>query len=201
MLVVALALVAGAVLPMTAPQILWINLVLTVTLGLALAFEPPEPGVMRRQPRRRDAPLISPFMLWRIVLVSTLFSAGAYGLFVWAGMRGLDLPTARTMVVNAFCVMEIFYLFSVRYLHATSFSLHGARGTAAVRWAVAIVVVAQLAFTYLPVMNLLFDTRPVPLFEGAMVVLVGAVIMLVLEMEKWLLRRLDLFEELRLEGK
>src|SRR5690606_11160399 len=77
MLVVALALVAGAVLPMTAPQILWINLVLTVTLGLALAFEPPEPGVMRRQPRRRDAPLISPFMLWRIVLVSTLFSAGA----------------------------------------------------------------------------------------------------------------------------
>src|SRR5690606_15558329 len=115
MLVVALALLSGAVLPMTAPQILWINLVLTVTLGLSLAFEPPEPGVMRRKPRRRSAPLISPFMIWRIAVVSLLFSAGAFGLFQWATARGLAVEVARTMVVNAFCVMEIFYLFSVRF--------------------------------------------------------------------------------------
>ena len=199
-LAVVLAIVFGWVLPMTAPQILWINMVLTVTLGLALAFEPPEQGVMRRPPRRRDAPLVSGFMLWRIVLVSVLFSVGAFGIYAWAQARGHDIATARTMVVNMFCVMEIFYLFSVRYLHGTSFSLRGLRGTPAVLWAVAAVVLAQLAFTYLPWMHALFDSRPVPLFEGVVIVLAGAAMMALLEGEKWLLRRLDVFDELKLDA-
>lgn len=195
-LTVTLAIMFGSVLPMTAPQILWINMVLTITLGLSLAFEPPEFGVMRRQPRSRTAPLISPFMLWRIILVSLLFSAGAFGIFRWAQHRGLDVETARTMVVNVFCVMEIFYLFSVRYLHGTSFSLQGLRGTPAVLWAIAIVVSAQFAFTYLPWMQEMFGTRAVPLFEGIVIVLVGIATMLVLELEKWLLRKIGIFEEL-----
>jgi len=196
-LAVVLAIAFGWLLPMTPAQILWINMVLTVTLGLSLAFEPPEPGVMSRAPRRRDAPLVSAFMLWRIVLVSILFSVAAFGVFAWARARGHDLETARTMVVNAFCVLEIFYLFSVRYLHGTSFSLRGLRGTPAVLWAIAAVVLAQLAFTYLPWMHTLFGSRPVPLLEGVAIIGVGVVLLLVLEAEKWLLRRLDVFEELR----
>ncbi|MCD9126381.1 HAD-IC family P-type ATPase [Luteimonas fraxinea] len=196
-LTVALAIVLGWSLPMTAPQILWINMVLTITLGLALAFEPPELGVMQRRPRRRSAALISPFMLWRIVLVSLLFSVGAFGIFGWAQQRGLDMDTARTMVVNVFCVMEIAYLFSVRYLHGSAFTWRGLVGTPAVLWAVAGVVVAQLAFTYLPWMHLLFDSRPVPWLEGGVIVLVGVALLVVLECEKWVLRRLDVFEELK----
>src|SRR5690606_14531436 len=172
------------VLPMTPAQILWINMVLTLTLGLSLAFEPPERDVMARPPRRRDAPLVSPFMLWRIVLVSILFSVAALGVFAWAQARGHGLATARTMVVNTFCVLEVFYLFAVRYLQASSFSLRGVRGTPAVLWAVAAVVLAQLLFTWSPWMHAVFDSRPVPLLEG-------------LEVEKWLLRRLDVFAELR----
>ena len=196
-LAVVLAIAFGWLLPMTPAQILWINMVLTVTLGLSLAFEPPERGVMSRPPRRRDAPLVSPFMLWRIVLVSILFSAAAFGVFGWAQARGHDIDTARTMVVNTFCVLEIFYLFSVRYLHASSFSLRGLRGTPAVLWAIAAVVAAQLAFTYLPWMHALFDSRPVPLLEGAAIVAIGVTLLVLLELEKWLLRRLDVFAELR----
>lgn len=196
-LAVALALLFGWVLPMTAAQILWINMVLTVTLGLVLAFEPPEPGVMARPPRRRNAALVSAFMLWRIVLVSVLFSLGAFGIFVWAQSRGHDVETARTMVVNMFCAMEIFYLFSVRYLHGTSFSLRGLSGTPAVLAAVSVVLLLQLAFTYLPWMNALFQSRPVPLFEGAVIVVTSALMMAALEGEKWLLRRLEVFDELR----
>ena len=196
-LAVVLAILFGLVLPMTPAQILWINMVLTVTLGLSLAFEPPEQGVMARPPRRRDAALVSPFMLWRILLVSLLFSIGAFGIFAWAQARGHDIATARTMVVNMFCVMEIFYLFSVRYLHASSFSLQGLRGTPAVLWAIAAVVVAQLAFTYLPWMHRMFDTRPVPLFEGAVIVLSGVALMILLEGEKWVLRKLGAFDELK----
>jgi len=182
---------------MTPVQILWINMVLTVTLGLSLAFEPPEPGVMSRPPRRRDAPLVSPFMLWRICLVSVLFSALVFAVFAWARARGHDLETARTMVVNTFCVLEVFYLFAVRYLHGTSFSLRGLRGTPAVLWAIAAVVLAQVAFTWLPWMHAVFGSRPVPLLENLVVVATGVVLLALLELEKWLLRRFDVFAELR----
>src|SRR3546814_14637530 len=69
-----LAILIGFTLPMTATQILWINLVLAVTLGLVLAFEPGEPGTMERRPRDANAPLLSPFLLWRVVLVSMLLA-------------------------------------------------------------------------------------------------------------------------------
>src|SRR5690606_34603740 len=105
------------------------------TLGLALAFEPSEPGVMSRPPRPVQAALISPFMLWRILFVSILFTLGAFGIFAWAMARGFDVAMARTMVVNTFCVLEIFYLFNVRYLHGTSLTLRGVLGTPAVLWA------------------------------------------------------------------
>jgi magnesium-transporting ATPase (P-type) len=135
-------------------------------------------------------------MLWRIALVSVLFCLGGFGISTWAQGRGHDIETARTMVVNTFCVMEIFYLFSVRYLHASSFSMQGARGTPAVLWAIMAVVVAQLAFTYLPWMQMLFDSRPVPLFEGLVIIAVGAVMLLLLEIEKGVLRKLGIFDEL-----
>ena len=98
-------------------QILWVNMVTTVALGLTLAFEPTEPGTMRRPPRPAGEPLLTPGLLWRILFVSALVVAGAFGSFAWATARGLSIETARTMVVNALVVMEIFYLFSVRYVH------------------------------------------------------------------------------------
>jgi magnesium-transporting ATPase (P-type) len=195
-LAIIAALVFGLTLPMTPPQILWINMILTITLGLALAFEPAEPGVMQRRPRSPSAPLLSPFMLWRVVLVSLLFTAGAFGIFAWAGLQGHGTELARTMVVNTLCVMEIFYLFNVRYLHMGSFTWRGARGTPAVLWAVVAVVIAQLAFTYAPWMQALFDTRAVPWLDALVILCIGIASMGVLEIEKTLLRRLRLFAEL-----
>jgi magnesium-transporting ATPase (P-type) len=196
-LAIVAALMLGLTLPMTAPQILWVNMVLTITLGLVLAFEPAEPGVMARPPRAPSAPLLSPFMLWRIVFVSLLFTLGAFGIFAWGQWRGYEDALGRTMVVNVLCVMEIFYLFNVRYLHMRSFTWRGARGTPAVLWAVGAVVLAQLAFTYAPWMQALFDTRDVPLWDGVLIIGIGAASMLVLETEKALLRRWQLFDELK----
>jgi magnesium-transporting ATPase (P-type) len=189
-LIVISAIAFGFTLPMSAVQILWVNLVTEVTLGLALAFEPAEPGVMRRPPRPRATPLLSKFLLWRVGLVSFLFVGAALAVFFHALARGHDLETARTLVVNVIVVLEIFYLFNVRYLHMTSVTLRGALGTPAVLIALAVVAAAQLAFTYAPFMQAWFGTRPVPFVEGVLVVLLGAAVMLLLEGEKWLLRRL-----------
>ena len=192
-LTVIAAILLNFALPMTPVQILWINLILAATLGLVLAFEPSEPGVMDRRPRRAGAGLLTPFMLWRICFVSLMFMAISLAVFFWALGQGRDLETARTMVVNTLVVLEIFYLFNIRYLHMTSFTWTGVRGTGPVLAAVAVVIAGQFAFTYLPVMNAIFDSRPLALMDGVIVVAIGALSLAVLEIEKYLLR--DAFRE------
>ena len=143
---------------------------------------------MRRPPRRPDAGLLTPFILWRVVIGSLLFAAITLGVFFWALEHGRELEVARTMVVNTLVVLETFYVFSVRYLHTTSFTLAGAKGTKAILIALAAAVAEQLAFTYLPVMNALFDSRPLTLGEGMAIVALGAAAFVLLEIEKHLLR-------------
>ena len=178
------AIAFGLTLPVTPIQILWINMVTTVTLGLTLAFEPTEPGAMRRPPRSPREPLLNRRLLWRIGFVSLLFVAGAFGIFFYAIERGLSVELARTMVVNTIVVMEIFYLFSVRYIHGPSLTWQGVLGTPAVLVAVVVVVAAQLAFTYVPFMQGVFKTEPVAPFDGALIVGIGVALLIVVEIEK-----------------
>jgi magnesium-transporting ATPase (P-type) len=86
--------------------------------------------------------------------------------------------------------MEIFYLFSVRYVHGTSLTWTGVLGTRAVLIGVAIVVVAQFAFTFLPPLQAVFATTPVTLVDGATVVLVGIMLLVIVELEKRIAARL-----------
>ena len=189
-LTIVAAIMLGLTLPITAVQILWINMVTAVALGLTLAFEPTEPDAMRRPPRAADEPILSGFLVWRVVFVSLLVVAGAFGVFFWAERRGLPLENARTLVVNTIVVMEIFYLFSVRYLRLGSLTWQGVLGTRAVLTGVAGIVLLQLAFTYLPAFQLLFETRSVGITDGAVVLLAGVALFAVLEVEKHLLRRM-----------
>ncbi|MEE9589540.1 MAG: HAD-IC family P-type ATPase, partial [Hyphomicrobiaceae bacterium] len=189
-LIIVAAILFGLTLPISPVQILWINMVTTVGLGLVLAFEPAEPDIMQRPPRAPDAPLLSGLLLWRIILVSILFAFGAFGMFSWAERRGASHEEARTLVVNTIVVMEIFYLFSVRYLRMTSLTWQGALGTPAVLIGVGSIVVLQLAFTYLPLMHTLFQTRPVTIVDGLVVMGTGIGLFIILEIEKRLRRHL-----------
>ena len=143
---------------------------------------------MRRQPRRPNAGLLTPFILWRVVVVSLLFAGISLGVFFWTLGQGRDLKTARTMVVNMLVVLEIFYLFSVRYLHMTSFTFTGVKGTLPVLAALAVVILGQLAFTYLPVMHAIFGSNPLTLADGALILAIGAASFVVLELEKHVMR-------------
>ncbi|MDJ0388434.1 HAD-IC family P-type ATPase [Roseomonas sp. E05] len=185
------ALLLGVTLPLTPLQILWINMVTATTLGLTLAFEAAEPNVMRRPPRDPREPLLTGFLVWRTVLVSVLFTLAAFGIFAWTQARGLPLEAARTAVVNTLVVLEIAYLFSVRYQSTTSLTWRGMLGTPAVLLGVGIIVVLQLAFTYLPVLQALFATRPLdPVADGLPILGSGIVLLVLLEAEKHIRRRL-----------
>ena len=187
---IIMAILFGLTLPVTAVQILWINMVTTVALSVTLAFEPAEPGAMLRPPRPVEQKLLSGRLLWRILFVSVLMVAGAFGTYAWAIERGLPVETARTMVVNALVVMEIFYLFSVRYVHGTSLTWEGVLGTRAVLMGVAAVVAAQFAFTYLPLLQRVFDSRPVAAADGLLIIGVGVALLVVVEIEKRVARRM-----------
>jgi magnesium-transporting ATPase (P-type) len=182
------ALLAGLTLPITAVQILWVNMVSSVALAMSLAFEPAEPGVMKRPPRPPGERLLNRFLVWRIVFVSALFLGGIFLMYGWAIGRGESVEMARTLAVNTLVVMEVFYLFAVRYLDSASITLRGVLGTPAVLISVALVVVLQMLFTYAPFMHRFFDSRPVGLTEGAAVIGVGIMVLLILELEKRLRR-------------
>ncbi|MBX3497856.1 MAG: cation-transporting P-type ATPase [Alphaproteobacteria bacterium] len=181
---IILAILFGLTLPITPVQILWINMITAVALGLTLAFEPTEPDAMRRPARPADQQILSGRLLWRILFVSALMVAGTFGIYTWATERGLPLETARAMAVNTMVVMEIFYLFSVRYVHGTSLTWQGVLGTRAVLIGVATVVAAQLAFTYLPPMQTVFGSGPVSVADGVIIVAVGVALLLIVEAEK-----------------
>ena len=189
------AILFGLTLPMTPAQILWVNMVTAVALGLTLAFEPTEPGAMQRPPRAPDEPILSGLLIWRVAVVSLLFVVGAFGMFFWAEARGLPIEEARTIVVNTLVVMEIFYLFSVRYLYQTSFTWTGLFGTPAVLVGVAAIIAAQLLFTYAPFMQLIFATRAISLLDGMAILGIGVVLFFVLEFEKFVRRRFHLWAD------
>ncbi len=184
------AVLLGLALPILPVQILWVNMVSSVALALVLAFEPTEPDVMQRPPRPASEPLLSGFVVWRIALVATLFLIGIFGMYRWALASGASVEAARTLAVNALVAMEVFYLFSVRYLRARSFTWRGVRGTPRVLLAVTAVATLQLAFTFAPFMQRLFGTAALAWHELAACVLAGAVLLLLLELEKLLLRRM-----------
>lgn len=188
-LAVVAAILFNFAMPMSAVQILWINLITAVTLGLSLAFEGAEPNVMQRRPRPAGQGLLTTFLVWRIAFVSCLFLIAALGIFFYSLGRGDELAMSRTLVVNTIVVLQVFYLFNVRYLHMTSFNWRGVLGTPAVLAAVTVVFIAQLAFTYLPVMHGMFDTRPLGIADGVLIISIGIAMMIVLEVEKTLMQR------------
>ena len=183
-LAIVVAILLGSTLPITPLQILWVNMVSSLALAMTFAFEPTERDAMHRPPRHSDEPLLSGFLAWRVGLVSALFLAGIFGMFTWSRRAGLSLEEARTSAVNTLVVMEIFYLFSVRYLRVASLTLEGVLGTKAVLIGLGGVVALQLVFTYAPFMQALFDTRPIGLGHGFLIVAVGAALFAVLELEK-----------------
>lgn len=188
---IIVALLFGMTLPVTPIQILWVNLITAVTLGIALAFEPTEENTMRRPPRPRHEPLLTGELAWHIVLVSVLFLSGVFGIFAYAVDRGYSVELARTIALNTLVVMEIFHLFFIRNIYGTSLTWKAVRGTKVVWMTVIIITVAQFGITYLPPMQGIFATEPVPFLDGLLIIGVGVALFTLIETEKQIRLRLQ----------
>lgn len=188
-LVMLAAVVLGLTLPLTPVQILWVNMVVAVTLALALAFEPAEPGLMQRPPRKPGAPIMGAAMLWRVAIVSLLIGGATIVMFEIELMHGMSTEVARTMAVNTLVVAQAFYLFNARFLTASSLNLTHLFTNRAALIAVGILGVLQLSFVYLPFMNTLFGTAPLSLRHWLISLAIGIAVFLLIELEKAVQRR------------
>ncbi|MGQ9650909.1 MAG: cation-transporting P-type ATPase [Phycisphaerae bacterium] len=182
-MIILAAILVGTVLPILPVQILWINMTTAVLLGLMLAFEPKEPGIMARPPRNPDQPIITFDVALRMFLIAGVMLLGGFGIFKWELYRGLGEAAARTAAVNVLVLVEMFYLFNCRSLTRSVLEI----GVFSNRWipvGVVSMLLLQLAFSYLPAMNRLFHSAPVDAvtwFEAAAIALVGSVLVAMLK--------------------
>lgn len=181
---IIVALLFGMTLPITPIQILWVNLITAITLGLALAFEPTEADTMRRPPRPRNEPLLKGWLVWHIVLVSILFLCGVFGIYSYSVNSGYSLELTRTLAMNALVAMEIFHLFFIRNIYGTSLTWKAVRGTKVVWATTVIVIAAQLAITYLAPLQKIFATESMSLFDGILIIGIGIALFTIAEIEK-----------------
>ena len=183
MLIIA-AILFDLVLPLTTGQVLWINMMTSITLGIALCFEKTEGDVMERQPRGPDERLLSSYLGWRVLYVSMLMMLGAMGLFLWELDRGQSIETARTIAVSVVVVVEIFYLLNCRHLYRSSFSLEGIFGNLYALMAIFAFASMQLLITYVPLLQKIFGMTELSAGEWLRVLAIGMLIFFVTEGEK-----------------
>ena len=188
-LTIMAAVLLGLTLPLLPAQVLWVNMVTAVTLGLALAFEPAEPGLMKRRPRPPDTPILSGFLVWRVVFVSALLLAGTFGHFLWLEQQGVPVEVARTVAINTLVMGEVVYLFNSRYILEPVFNRAGLLGSRAVLIAVGVLVVLQGLFTYAPPLQFLFGTAAIGWQEWMWILGFGLVLFGLVEGEKAVFRR------------
>jgi magnesium-transporting ATPase (P-type) len=191
-LVIMVAIFAGFTIPITAPQILWVNMVTSVALSLVISFEPHEVDVMRRPPRAVDRPILTWFGLWRILFVGVALLAYTLVAFFWMKPRDESnapaLALARTVAVNAITIGQVFYLLNSRYLIDSSLSIKAHLGNPYLPLGVGAVVVLQMLFTYAKPLQILFGTEAVPLLVWLWLLLGGFLFFLMVEAEKLILR-------------
>jgi magnesium-transporting ATPase (P-type) len=187
-LVIMVAIFLGFTMPITAPQVLWVNMVTSVALGLVISFEPHELDVMNRPPRAVDRPILTGFGIWRVIFVGLALLAVTLSAFFWMKSRGASDQLARTVAVNMITIGQVFYLLNSRYLLDSSLSLRAHLGNKYLPLGIGAVVILQLLFTYAPPLQRLFDTEAIPLWVWPWLLLGGLVFFLLVEAEKLIIR-------------
>ncbi len=188
-LAIIVAIFAGLILPVAPVQILWINMTTAICLGMMLAFEAKEPDLMRRPPRDAKTPIMTTGLVVRTLIVGTMLALGVYGLFFYEVDAGASVEEARTAAVGVLVIGELFYLFNCRSLTRSMFRL----GLFSNTWllsGVAIMIALQLAFTYVPAMNRFFQSAPLSFGAWVRIAMVGLIVYLVIEAEKYVRRKL-----------
>ncbi len=173
----------GMTMPLTPVQILWVNMVVAITVSLGLAFEHLEKGAMDRPPRNPKAKLLSPYYLFRISFVSIMIGIGTLWMNSFMQSQGYSGSDLQTVILQMFVMAQLFYLFNCRSEFGFAFNKDFFRNKA-VFLVAGILIVLQLALTYIPFMNTVFQTTPLELKQWTIPILMGLFVFIIVEVEK-----------------
>ncbi|EGA89775.1 HAD superfamily ATPase [Planococcus donghaensis MPA1U2] len=186
----------GTTLPLTTVQILWVNMISAVTISLAIAFEKLEPGAMERPPRKPNAKLMSPYYVFRIVFVSLIICGGILFMNMFLTNQQINPSTVNTMTLQALVIAQLMYLFNCR--SETEFALNRSFFSNKIAFIVSIIlIVVQLAVTYMPFINFLLGTVPLQVKEWIWPLTIGVLVFGIVEIEKWIVRQTKRYQKIR----
>jgi cation-transporting P-type ATPase F len=172
-------------LPILSLQILWLNMINSITMTMPLAFEPKSQGVMNQPPRPVNEPILTGNRIKRILAVSLFNWTVIFGMFEWARQTytpalGADmgLAIARTMAIQALVMGRIFYLLSISQLIPSIIARLKGQGQIQTAPAIAAglvgAMVLQVIFSQMPIINDIFKTAPLTLQQWVICLLVGS---------------------------
>lgn len=184
-LVVLASIFSGLLIPILPVQILWVNMTTVLALGTMLIFEPKEEDVMNRPPRPPNSPILSRDLIIQIAIVSACILISVYTLFEWSIQNGLVLEEARTIAVNTIVMIEIFYLFNCRSLNK-SILRTGFFSNRLIFMGILIMISLQICFTYVPLMNDIFQTAPIGIDYWLIITGISVLVFLIIELTKFI---------------
>ena len=176
----------GLPIPLLPIHILWINLVTDGLPGLAFTAEPAEPGIMRRAPRPPEENIFAHGMWQHIVWVGLFVGGISIGAMAWAISRDVDYW--QTVVFTVLTVSQLFHSLAVRSESASLFRI-GLFSNLPMLGAVILTLLLQMAVIYVPALNTIFHTQPLPMFDLAVCLALSSLVLVAVEIEKWLVRR------------
>lgn len=170
--------------PLTAMQVLWVNMLASVTIGVVLAFEPPEPDIMKRAPRKPGKRLLGKFVVWRTFFVCVMLVVVVIGNFWWSLQIGESVDEARTVALNTLAFSQIFYSISCRFLVRSSLHPRIFFGNKWfwVGWFITIAL--QMLLTYTPGIQGVFNTAFINGLDWLRILMFSIAVFLIVELEK-----------------
>ena len=181
----------GTIIPLTPVQILWVNMVTSVTISLALAFEKIEPDIMKHPPRSPKESILNGYFIWRIIFVSILIGGGTLAMNMEMHTKGIAANIINTITLNTIVITQMFHLFNSRSISKFAFN-KDFFSNKAVFIVSALLIVLQLSITYLPFMNHLFGSTPLSLHDWIYPLGMGIAVFVVVEIEKAIMNKLKL---------
>ena len=179
------ALIIDVAVPITALQILWVNMITSVTLGIVLAFDAPDRGVLEEKPRRSTKPIFGKFLTWRVLLVTSYLILVVLGIYQWENHRGHSQDYLRTCSVNALVTAQIGYIFNCRNLRKNT-DLNGLLfGNSYLYVGILAIIACQVLFTYSPGFQYVFQTEPIDGQSWGKIIFLAVVVFCMVEFDKF----------------
>ena len=185
------AILAGLPIPLLAVQLLWLNLVTNGIQDVALAFEGGEPGAMKRKPRQPEETIFDSRMIGQTLVSGLAIGALAFGFWYWMmAVQAMEEAPARNMVLLLMVLLQNVHVFNCRSETESTFRIPLRRNVILIFGVIAAQGIHVMSM-HLPFMQTILATGPVRFTQWLMILALALVILVVMEVFKWIKRPSD----------